>query len=184
MKKLNLGCGSNKLEGFINIDAEKSCKPDLIWDFATKSLPYRSNSIDEIVLFHCIEHIKKSLHYPLILEFWRLLKPKGRLLISYPEFIKCVNNWKRNYKGLRDFWEATLYGRQLYPHDAHVCIMNTPDFIELLRSVGFNEIVAKPELNEPYNTVISCCKDLRNPTYVDQVSEMMKSCKVKIKKAS
>ena len=34
--KLNLGCGSNKLEGYINIDGEASCKPDLVLNLYEK----------------------------------------------------------------------------------------------------------------------------------------------------
>ena len=38
--KLNLGCGSNKLLDYVNIDGEASCKPDVlhnIWrSFHTK----------------------------------------------------------------------------------------------------------------------------------------------------
>ena len=64
MLKLNLGSGSNKIDGFINIDLNPDNKPDLVANIL-EPLPYNDGSIDEIVLFHTIEHIQKRLHYGL-----------------------------------------------------------------------------------------------------------------------
>jgi ubiquinone/menaquinone biosynthesis C-methylase UbiE len=177
--KLNLGAGENKLPGFINIDIEKSCKPDVVCNFVFEPLPYRANSIEEVTFFHCIEHIQKKLHRQVLLNIWRVLKPGGKLYISYPEFIKCVENWKKNYKGLKEFWEATIFGRQLYPSDTHVCIMNTPDFIEELKSIGYKDIITVPELVNKFNTSIYCTKGVLNPTYEDSIRTMMKSFRLK-----
>jgi len=46
--KLNLGCGSKKLEGWINVDSVAGVEPDLLHDI---SLPfqYADYSIDEIL---------------------------------------------------------------------------------------------------------------------------------------
>src|ERR1017187_8125756 len=103
LKRLNLGCGANKIEGFINIDAEPSCKPDVICNFIEK-IPYKTDSVDEVVLFHTIEHINKVYHVKLLQEVWRVLKPGGGLMVSYPEFTTCVENWKTNYRGKKAYW--------------------------------------------------------------------------------
>jgi len=95
--KLNLGCGSNKLPDYVNIDGEASCKPDVLHNILEK-FPYKAGAAEEIVMFHCIEHIHRSLHPKLLIEIWRLLQPGGSLIISYPEFLKAVENWKTNYK--------------------------------------------------------------------------------------
>lgn len=181
MKKLNLGCGDNKLFGFINIDVEASCKPDVICDFTKNKLPYRTGSVDEVVMFHVIEHINKRSHKFILGEVWRVLRAGGTLLISYPEFLKCVENWTTNFRGQRDFWEATLYGRQLYPSDTHVCIMHTPDFKETLEMAGFASIYSTPELSEDYNTVIHCVKGVKPPVYLDLLKDYMN--RVEVKKA-
>jgi predicted SAM-dependent methyltransferase len=159
--KLNLGCGLVKMPGFVNIDAEPSCKPDLVLNFITKPLPYKDEEVEEAVLFHTIEHISKRFHPHVLGEIYRVLKIGGQFILSYPEFIKCVANWRQNKQGKKDFWEATIYGRQLYPSDFHVALMYTPDFVEVLRDSGFTQITHVPEVSEPYNTIVSCVKGFK-----------------------
>lgn len=177
--KLNLGCGDNKMDGYVNIDVEPNCKPDLLWDFVTKPLPYEDDIVDEVVLFHCIEHIRKFLHPRILTHIRRVLKPEGLLLVSYPEFERCVENWKSNYRGQKDFWEKTIFGRQLFPSDHHVCIMHTPDFTKLLRSQGFTKILVRPEVEEPHNTIVKSIKNSLFTTYEKLIEQDMTSTKFK-----
>ncbi len=177
--KLNLGCGKVKLPGFINIDSEKSCKPDLVLDILREKLPYKLGSVDEVVLFHTIEHIPKKHHAIILKQIHNVLKPKGRLIISYPEWIECAKRWVANHKGQRAFWEKTLYGRQLYPSDSHVCIMDSNEFKYLLEENGFIRVkrYQEPEPNE-FNTIIECKRSIQYANYEDLVLNDMKQMKV------
>ena len=166
--KLNLGCGSEKLEGYINVDCNKELGPDLLCDFTKDGLPYANGSVEQVVLFHTIEHIQKSFHLQLLLEIRRVLCPDGTFLISYPEFTRCYENWRTNHRGKREFWEATIFGRQSSPSDYHVCIMDTPEFSYTLRSAGFRILHCIPEVSEPYNTVIKVTPDILQ-TYSEEV---------------
>lgn len=86
--KLNLGCGTKKIEGYVNCDSSKSVNPDKIVDLE-KSLPFKDNSIDEIIANHVLEHITNFI--PLMHEMYRICK-KGALLkfrvpfYSYPSY--------------------------------------------------------------------------------------------------
>lgn len=178
LKKLNIGCGMNKIPGYVNIDIEKSCKPDLVHNFVNEKLPFKNNSVSEILLFHTIEHVQKRFHARVLAECWRVLVPKGRIIITYPEFLKCVKNWRTNYRGMRDFWENTIFGRQLYPGDAHVCIMHTPYFIEVMIACGFDKIVDKPEPHEKQYTTITAIKGDCVINYEQLVGDYVKNIKV------
>lgn len=160
--RLNLACGDNKISGYLNIDGEISVKPDVVINLK-RPLPFADESIDEIVLFHAIEHIEESYHVLVLCEFWRILKPNAELYVSYPEFSKCARNYIENYRGLREFWKNTIYGLQRYPGDYHVALMHTDLFVEKLQSIGFTDIKFSPEANENYNTVVYCRKSMQTP---------------------
>ena len=151
--KLNIGCGSNKIDGYVNIDTEESCKPDLLHDLMEAPLPYEDGTVEEILFFHCIEHIRKCLHETVLNEFRRVLAPNGKLYISYPNFWECAQRWKNNTNGEKKFWEATLYGRQLYDADYHVAAMDPTELHDLLGRLGFKGMFSTPEPAEPYNTI-------------------------------
>ena len=177
---LNMGCGANKIKGYINIDTEVSVKPDLVCNFVTETLPFKANSVDQILLFHTIEHIPRRARREFLTKLYKLLKPKtGNIIISYPEFLKCVDNWKTNFRGKKEFWEATLYGRQLYPSDYHVTIMHTPDFKRQLVECGFTDLNVKTEPNESHNTVISARKGTAFVEYEELIRKDMSSYRIK-----
>jgi SAM-dependent methyltransferase len=159
--KLNLGCGLNKIEGCINIDTEESCKPDLLFDFVAYELPYENSSIDEIYLFHTIEHIRKAYHKSLLRKCHNVLKPEGFIIITYPNFWECAQRWKSNVSGMKTFWENTLYGRQLFPADYHVCAMDPIELKELMLELGFENISSRPENLDTWNTITSARKGTR-----------------------
>lgn len=177
---LNLGCGSNKIEGCINIDVEKSCNPDICVDFVNQKLPFPKQSVSEVYLFHTIEHIRKLHHSRIFDEIYRVLKIGGKLYVSYPEFLKCVQNWKSNHAGNRDFWEKTLYGRQLYPSDYHVCIMDPQELRLVLMASGFLNIQHTPEPKETFNTITVAT---RSDTKYTSYEELLANDKFVIKKS-
>lgn len=156
--RLNYGCGETKLDGYVNIDATIGVKPDLVWDLKLANLPYEDSSIDEICMFHCLEHIEVEFWPKFFMEFWRLLKPDHPLLLAYPEFEVCAHNFITNKDNLKDFWRATLYGRQLYPGDYHVSPVISHELKQDLMNFGFKNIKYRPEIGEPYNTFLVCAK--------------------------
>ncbi len=81
--KLNLGCGNNKIEGYINCDISKEVNPDKIVNLE-KKLPFKDNSIEEIICYHTLEHIKNFI--PLMEEIYRILKNDGIIHIKVPYF--------------------------------------------------------------------------------------------------
>ena len=167
--KLNIGCGSNKINGYINIDTEESCKPDLVHNILDGPLPYEDGSVDEIAFFHCIEHVRKCYHELILREFRRVLKVGARLYISYPHFLCCVEQWKQATGEKKRFFEYTIYGRQLYPSDYHVAIMDPDELTETLTKVGYKNIIHTPELCESYNYITAAIKSEHCATAYEDV---------------
>lgn len=75
--KLNLGCGYNHEEGFVNIDNRIECKPDLVCDLDFR-LPFEDNTIEEIRAFDFLEHLYSDNALFLIDEIYRVLIPNGK----------------------------------------------------------------------------------------------------------
>jgi len=76
MLKINLGCGNRKLDGYINIDIDRSVKPDLVHDLQ-RSIPYPDEFVDHVRAYDFLEHIPigKTIH--VVDEIWRVLKVGG-----------------------------------------------------------------------------------------------------------
>ncbi|NPD88875.1 MAG: methyltransferase domain-containing protein [Asgard group archaeon] len=88
MIKLNLGCGIFYKPGYINIDLVEDKIADQIADVT--NLPYEENSVDLIEASHIIEHFDVN-QVPFVLSEWyRILKPGGKLEIEIPNLLKSV----------------------------------------------------------------------------------------------
>ena len=83
--KLNLGCGYNKLDGYINVDHDPLCNPDVVADLEG-TLPFEDSTVDEIVLSHVLEHLGQDTKTYLNIwrEFYRVLKNEGKIHIVVP----------------------------------------------------------------------------------------------------
>jgi predicted SAM-dependent methyltransferase len=81
---VNLGCGGNVLQGFLNIDYGWR-QGVLCWDI-TRPLPIRSNSVSGIFCEHALEHFEwqTAVHH-LLPEMFRILKPGGTVRIAVPD---------------------------------------------------------------------------------------------------
>jgi len=80
--KLNLGCGKDKKEGYVNIDSSDEVKPDKIWNLEKTPFPFRENSVEEIIAEHVLEHIKNFI--PLMHELRRICKKGAKIRIKTP----------------------------------------------------------------------------------------------------
>lgn len=163
-KKLNLGCGQAKITGAVNVDFSEKVEPDVVANVAAQ-LPFGDEEFDEVYFFHCIEHIEKWKHRYVLTQIHRVLKLGGTLYLSYPEFEEIIQRWMDNRDNKRPFWEATIFGRQLYPGDYHFSAINTLELKELLFNVGFK---LKNEFAEPvdnFNTVLVLERIEATPSY-------------------
>lgn len=59
-KRLNLGCGLKKIDGFVNVDISPTVKPDQIVDLNQFPWPFEDNEFDHIVAKDIIEHLGET----------------------------------------------------------------------------------------------------------------------------
>lgn len=84
MKKLNLGCGRFKKDGFINLDIDKEVEPDIVWDLNKFPYPFNDNEFDLIEASHVLEHLEKP--FQVMKEIYRISKDGAEIIIKVPHF--------------------------------------------------------------------------------------------------
>lgn len=92
--KLDIGCGPGPKEGYVGVDIQTYNNSKIIQfsleDLPQKKLPFKNNSIDEIWCSHTLEHVDNVI--ACIEEFYRILKPNGKLTIKVPYYAHNTAN--------------------------------------------------------------------------------------------
>ena len=89
--KLHLGCGKRPMEGYINVDLDERKNVDYQYVKSdVSSLPFDSDSCDEILAIHVIEHIWLWDLKATLEEWCRVLKPGGKVIIECPDIYKAA----------------------------------------------------------------------------------------------
>ena len=83
VRKLNLGCGPYKQEGYVNIDKNPTFKPDIVRDLA-RGIPFDSDTFSEVMCSHFFEHLDPDTFVWLLGEIYRVLCRNGILHIVVP----------------------------------------------------------------------------------------------------
>ena len=110
--KLNLGCGDNLLDGYINVDKYDKAA-DIQADIT--DLPFEDNSVDKVVAYQVIEHVPYNLNDKLFAEIFRVLKPGGTAILETPDI--DVVAVKILQEGITDQWRHNLVGEYYRPWD-------------------------------------------------------------------
>lgn len=84
--KLNLGCGQNKLAGFVNVDSQPAAAPDVLADLEAFPWPFDDGSVDEVVMNHVLEHLGRDpqVFIGIFRELYRVCAPGAKIMIVVP----------------------------------------------------------------------------------------------------
>lgn len=83
--KLNLGSGGKPLDTHVNVDVSPEAPGvDIVHDLDEVPWPFESDSVDEIVMSQCLEHLQDR--NGAMREIHRILKPGGIADITVPHF--------------------------------------------------------------------------------------------------
>jgi SAM-dependent methyltransferase len=84
-KKLNIGCGQDCLNDWINLDRNPGVKPDVVAELDGCGLPFVSDYFDHILASHILEHIYDIVQ--LKSEIKRVLKKNGTFTFMVPYYL-------------------------------------------------------------------------------------------------
>lgn len=115
--KLQIGSGKRCLHGFINLDIFPPA--DIIWD-CRYGLPFSANKFNFIFTEHFFEHIDFPISSKKILkEIYRVLKPKGEIVIGVPDGGKVIRAYCQGDKKFLSALRRSAYSRRQPPVELH-----------------------------------------------------------------
>ena len=157
--KLHLGCGSDYLDGYINVDkfdyekgdtSRRGSKYDVKADIFT--LPFRSKSIELILIVHVLEHFYRWDTIDILREFSRVLQAGGKLVVEMPDLDRCIQWYvEGGYDrhggraintplGRLNKGYTQLYGNQWsrLEYEVHRYVWTKSEFTEVLQNIRFS----------------------------------------------
>ena len=134
--RLNLGCGTNKLHGWENHDAEVDI---------TKPLPWPTGSARHIAIEHCVEHVpyKKAIEF--FKEAHRVLAPGGVLRVTVPSLEQIAACDEADYHQFTTKWQNVGPNKRgamaaiIYAH-GHEMVWNAQLMRDTLYFAGFDDV--------------------------------------------
>lgn len=154
--KYNLGAGDQQLPGWENIDITEVNLSEFPW-------PLKTNSADEILASHILEHFEKEDGKKFLAECARVLKTGGKLHVAVPDmdiFINCRNSgdWTPvedyHWKDFNNFFGGGI--QEPRPEMRHYYMYNVETLTALLTAAGFSDVARRdplPEDNAAYHAI-------------------------------
>jgi glycosyltransferase involved in cell wall biosynthesis/predicted SAM-dependent methyltransferase len=136
-KRLNLGCGLDYKEGWINADLDKNVKADLYFDIR-KKFPLKDSQYNYILIQDLLEHLTKEDGRRFLEECWRILAPGGKIEIRIPNVFQIFKQFKKDPEVLIKF----IYGNTEKSGEigAHKFGYTKKSLIETLKVAGFRPL--------------------------------------------
>lgn len=157
MIKLNLGCGRDIKDGFVNIDINSKDPRVVLGDVSR--LNYESGSVDEIYALDILEHFELKRVESVLAEWCRVLKPRGVLFIRTPDldvifsrFYTKAQSGEISYQRL----SSIIHGGQKTDFDIHYVTFNFSWLKQLLAELGMEETIYVKVSNQ--NMVVKATK--------------------------
>ena len=95
-RKLNLGCGLNYREGWINVDNNNSYKTDRTCNLEKFPYPFKSNTFNKVYCGMILEHLNKPAE--VLKEIHRICKNGAKITIIVPHADSYANKTDLQHK--------------------------------------------------------------------------------------
>lgn len=136
--KLHLACGDQYLDGWVNVDLYNTAKVDASFDVST--IPYGDNTVDEIKAFHIIEHFDWFKGQDTLKEWFRVLKPGGRLWLETPDFFASCKEFVEGSADMQMHLYGHFFSTPWIPGQAHLFLFTEAQLKWQLQEVGFKVV--------------------------------------------
>jgi len=154
--KLHLGCGDQKLAGYINIDLHSDTADEKL--DAIDLSKYPDNSVDEILALHLIEHFHFQDGQKALREWFRVLRPGGVLRIETPDLLNLCKHFVAGPEDLRISLYPHFFAHPWEEGQTHYFLYTEVQLGWTLQQIGFQKIARKapiryevqPELSDIY----------------------------------
>jgi predicted SAM-dependent methyltransferase len=152
--KLNLGCGQNKLAGFVNIDKFAQCQPDLVMDLEITPWSFESSSVDTVMMNHSLEHMgqQTSVFLAIVQELYRVCKPGAHIQVNvpHPRHRDFLNDPTHVRAITPEMW--ALFSKSNCVHWAEVGASNSP--LALYLDVDFEVVEFMIVIEQKYRELL------------------------------
>lgn len=84
--RFNMGCGHNRIDGYVNVDAFATCNPDQVFNLETTPWPWETGCATEILFNHSLEHMgaQVGVFMAIMKEIYRIAAPGALLRVNVP----------------------------------------------------------------------------------------------------
>jgi predicted SAM-dependent methyltransferase len=159
--KLNIGCGTSGIQGWVNIDNSPTIllsrlpfgrrifrtpdwPPDVRRADVRKRIPFPDSSVSYIYSSHTFEHFTYEESLAVAKECFRVLKPGGILRIVVPDlgamvrdYLADTSNPKASHRFIGRLLLTSGVRDVIHPGAHHKQMFDAASLIQLLREAGF-----------------------------------------------
>lgn len=137
-RRLNFGCGYDKRDGYLNVDMDPACGPDLLISADDLSAIPR-NWFEEVLAKDVIEHIPRVATPGILLEWSDMLVDGGLLRVETSSIDGVADQIAKDgtFRGQYG-WTLCLFGTQAQPGDFHLTGFTKTTLKVHLLAAGFD----------------------------------------------
>ena len=138
-RRVNLGCGFDRREGYLNVDFAEFHEPDLLCD-VTDLAPLPTGYYDEVLALDVLEHIPRHRCISTLQEWNRILRKDGLMHLQVPNLLGLFDLMSapdRQDLTSQEELNRCLFGTQAYTGDVHLNGFTEVTLTARLHAAGF-----------------------------------------------